>query len=132
MHDSISTDGPQRPRVRRGLGVVVGMALMAGPFALAPAAQAQAPVSPDLITQIVKLLQQIVAGLGHTLQTPLGEQAPNALPRPCEPRGSLAELLTCIIAPLQQGIDPGQQAKAKAKVKASTKNGKVASVRWVK
>ncbi len=130
MHESIPTDGPQRPRVRRGLGVVVGVALMAGPFALAPAAQAQSSVSPDLLSQIVQLLQQIVAGLGHTLQTPLGEQAPNTTPRPCEPRGSLAELLSCIIAPLQQGIDPGQQAKAK--VKASTKNGKVSSVRWVK
>ena len=99
------------------------------PLAFAPAAQAQT-TSPDLISQIVALVQQIIAGLGYTLTTPLGQQAPNSVPRPCEPTG-LSELLSCVISPLQAPLDPGAKA-SKAKLKASLKSGKVASLRWVK
>jgi hypothetical protein len=129
MTHSISTDRPRRRRSRRALGVLAGVALMAGPLALAPAAQAQSSAGPDLISTIIQLVQQILGGLGHTLQTPLGEQAPNSSPRPCEPTG-LAELLSCLVAPLQQNIDPGRQAKAK--IQATRKHGKISTVRWVK
>jgi hypothetical protein len=129
MTDSNSADRPRRRRSRRALGVLAGVALMAGPVALAPAAQAQSTAGPDLISTIIQLVQQILGGLGHTLQTPLGEQAPNSSPRPCEPTG-LAELLSCVVGPLQQNVDPGRQAKGK--IKATRKHGRIASVRWVK
>jgi hypothetical protein len=134
MNDSISTTtGLQRPRVRRALGVAVGVAL-ATPFAFAPAAQAQgvdSRVGPDLLSQIVTLVQNILGGLGYTLQNPLGQQAPNAEPRPCQPAG-IAELLSCVIAPLQAPLDPSAKAKVKAKARATLRSGKVTSLRWVK
>lgn len=128
MHDSISTDGPQRPRARRRLGVLVGLTLAATPLALAPAAQAQAPVGggPDTASTIVTLLQQVLGGLAHTLSTPLGEQAPNSSARGCKPTG-LSELLSCVVAPLQAPLDPGAKAKARIKAKRVGR-----SIRWVK
>lgn len=123
MHDSTSTTGPQRPRTRRGLGVLVGVTLMATPLAVAPAAQAQLQLraSPDLVQQIVALVGNILSGLGHTLQFPLGEKAPNTV-KSCQIDG-IGTLGTCLVAPLQDAVSPGQ--KAKAKVKASVKSGKV-------
>lgn len=136
MHDSTSTTGLSRPRVRRGLGVVVGAALLVTPMAAAPAASAQglSNVTPQslaaLIAQLPAFLSQIVTSLGNTLAHPLGERAPNS--ESCSTTDLISPLLTCsVTGPLQGIVEPGQ-AKAKAKVKATVRKGKVAKVRWVK
>lgn len=135
MHDSNSTDGPQRPRVRRGLGVIVGVALAATPLAMAPAASAEGGlgnVTPAgltaLISQLADFLAQIAGGLAsQTVPHPLGESAPNSGVT-CTPgyADGLSSTLTCVVSRLQS---PGQ---AKQRIKATRKNGKIASVRWVK
>lgn len=136
MHNSISTHGSTRPRVRRGLGVLVGAALLVTPLAAAPAASAQglSNVTPQslsaLIAQLPAFLSQILTSLGNTLAHPLGEKAPNSTT--CSSSELISALVTCsVTGPLQNVIEPGQ-AKAKAKVKASVRKGKVSSVRWVK
>jgi len=124
MHDSTSA-GPQRSRVQRGLGVLVGAALLVTPFAAAPAAQAQAgPTSPETFAD---LIQQIIEGLApQTLPHPLGEKAQNPT-QTCKPgyADGLGSTLTCLIAALDGPV------QAKARVKATTRRGKVRSVRWV-
>lgn len=124
MRDRTSTSACQRRRTRRGVGVLVGVALMATPLAMAPASQAQLQLraSPDLIEQIIALIGQIIEGLGHTLQTPLGEKAPNSVNNPCEP-ALVSPALNCVISQIPA---PGPKAKA------TLKKGKVKSVRWVK
>jgi hypothetical protein len=134
MHDSISTDGRTRPRVRRGLGVFVGVALLASPMVIAPAAPA-APLSnvtvqsiSALLSQLPAFLVQILSSLAHTLSVPLGEQAPNSgACTPAAASGGISATLTCsAVGPLQGALS----GPAKAKVKASVKNGRVTSVRW--
>lgn len=132
MHDSTSA-GLQRPRVRRGLGVLVGAALLVTPLAAAPAASAQGlnnvtrPGSvAAFVAGLLERLPIIVQGLpSPTLAHPLGEKAPNAVPTcGADYADGLGSTLTCIVAALEGG---GTQAKAKA----TTRRGKVRSVRWV-
>jgi hypothetical protein len=131
MHDSTSA-GPQRPRVRRGLGVLVGAALVVTPFAAAPAASAQglSNVTPSAlsatIAQLAAVLQNIAAGLaGQTLPHPIGEKAPNATVT-CTPgyADGISSTLTCVIAALDGG------SKSKATVKG-TATRKMRTTRWV-
>jgi hypothetical protein len=132
MHDSNSTAGPQRPRVRRGLGVLVGAALLVTPLAAAPAASAQglSNVTPQglaaVIAQLADFLAQIASGLASpTIPHPLGESAPNSVPT-CSANyaDGISSTLTCIISQL----GPSQ----KAKIKATKTHGKVTSMRWAK
>ncbi len=135
MHDSTSSTGPQRPRVRRALGVAAAVAALASPVAMAPAASAQglSNVTPAgltaVLSQLASYLSQIISGLApQTLPNPIGEKAPNSTPT-CGTgyADGLSSTLTCIISQL----DPGK-TESKAKVKASIRKGKVASVRWAK
>jgi hypothetical protein len=133
MHDSTSTTGLQRPRVRRGLGILVGAAICAAPLAAAPAAPAStySNLTPQSLSSFIALLpawlQDILSALPHTLATPLGEQAPRS--GPCQSTDLVTPTLTCnVIGPAQSsyGNPP------KAKIAAKLRNGKVASVRWIK
>lgn len=133
MHDSNSTAAPQRRRVRRGLGVLVGAALVVTPLAAAPAASAEgalgnvtAPGIVAVLTQLVDFLGQIINGLGsQTLAHPLGQSAPNSGPT-CGANyaDGISSTLTCILAQLS----PNQ----KAKIKATKTHGKITSMRWAK
>ena len=118
MFDSTSSSrGQQRPRVRRGLGVAVGVALLT-PLALAPAVARSNPLGgTDL------LLQGIVEGLPNTLSHPVGD-GPG--PGGCQDIDGIGTLATCVVDPL------GPNRATKAKVKASTRKGKVKSIRAVK
>ena len=128
MHDSISTDGPQRPRSRRRLGVLVGVTLMATPLALAPAASAQS-AGGGALGGLDTLLQGILEGLtgGNTLGHLLGSGSSQQ--DACYPADGLGSSLSCVVVPLANALDPGP--KAKAKVKATMRKGKVRSVRRV-
>jgi hypothetical protein len=135
MHDSTSTHGLQRPRVRRGLGIVVGAAMLVTPIVAVPTANAGtlSNVTPQsltaLIAQLPAFLVQILTALGNTLAHPLGEQAPNS--QGCSSGELVSATLTCnVVGPLQSAIG-GPGGKAKAKVTASMKRGKVSKVRWV-
>ena len=127
MHDSILTDGPQRPRVRRGLGVLVGVTLLATPLALAPAASAQ---SGGALGGLDNLLAGIIEGLtgGNTLGHLVG--AGSSEQKTCYKADGLGSTLSCVIVPLDNAITPGR--KAKAKVSATMRKGKVSSLRRVK
>jgi len=116
MHDSISTDGPQRPRGRRGLGVLVGVTLMAAPLALAPAASAQAGGPGGAAGAI---FTNVLAGVlgGNTLGNPLGggsSEQPDCYAN--EP--GIGPAANCAVVPLHNAIDGTPGAKAKAKIKA--------------
>jgi hypothetical protein len=127
MNDSISTDGPQRPRVRRGLAVVVGVTLMATPLALAPAASAQ---SGGALGGLDNLLAGILEGLagGNTLGNLLGGGSSEQ--KTCYKADGLGSTLSCVVVPLDNTLNPGR--KAKAKVQASMRKGKVRSLRAVR
>ncbi len=123
MHDSISTDGPQRPRVRRGLGILVGVALMASPLALAPAASAQ---SGDSLGGLDTLLQGVLEGLtggntlGHLVGSGSSEQTVCYVP------DGLGATLSCVVLPVGNAINSGPGAKKR--IKAKRIGG---SARWV-
>ena len=127
MNDSILTDGPQRPRLRRGLAVLVGVTLMATPLALAPAASAQ---SGGALGGLDNLLEGILEGLagGNTLGNLLG--AGSSEQKTCYKADGLGSTLSCVVVPLDNAINPGRTSKAK--VKASLRKGKVTSLRRVK
>ncbi len=127
MNDSILTDGPQRPRVRRGLAVLVGVTMMATPLALAPAASAQ---SGGALGGTDKLLQGILEGLtgGNTLGNLLGSGSSEQ--KTCYKADGLGSTLSCVVVPLKNTISPGRQAKAK--VRATLRKGKVSSLRRAK
>lgn len=126
MQDSTSTLGLQRPRVRRGLGVFVGMALLVTPAAIAPSASAStfSNVTPASITallsQLLPFLIQILESIENTLANPVGGAAPNS--GPCTtPNDGISSTITCsVTGPL------GPKS-----VKATVKAGRVSSVRWV-
>lgn len=127
MHESSLTDGPQRPRVRRGLGVLVGMTLLASPLALAPAASAQT-ASGDALGGVGQTLTQTVTSLPNTLGKPLGG-ADFAGNTSCDNPELLVPFVSCLIDIIDRALGgPAAQAttkaKAKAKVKASLKGGK--------
>jgi hypothetical protein len=136
MHDSTSSTGPQRPRVRRTLGAVALVAAIATPMAAASPASAAGGlgnVTPAgltaVISQLGSFLAQIISGLpSQTLPNPLGEKAPNS-GNTCTQgyADGLSSTLTCIISRLAPG-----NTQAKAKVNATVRKGKIASVRWVK
>jgi hypothetical protein len=119
MHDSISSTGSRRSRVRRGLGVLAGAALLVTPLALAPAAQA---VNRNPLGGTDLLLQGVIQGLPNTLSHPVGD---GAGPGGCQGIDGIGTLATCLVDPL------GPNRATKAKVKASIRNGKVKSVRRV-
>jgi hypothetical protein len=118
MHDSTSTTGPQRPRVRRGLGLAVGVALLT-PLAFAPAVQA----SGNALSGTDLLLQGIISGLPNTISHPVGD---GAGPGGCQGIDGIGTLATCLVDPL------GPNRAAKARGKASMRSGTTKSVRWVK
>jgi hypothetical protein len=113
---------------------LVGAALLVTPLAAAPAAPAAtlsnvtAQSLTALIAQLPAFIAQILSGLGQTLAHPLGEQAPNS--NPCAYGELVSATLTCnVVGPAQSTIDPGP---AKAKLHATLRHGKVASLRHVK
>lgn len=118
MHDSTSSTGPQRPRVRRGLGLAVGVALLM-PLALSPIVQARSNPAggADL------LLQGIIQGLPNTISHPVGD---GAGPGGCQGIDGIGTLATCLVDPL------GPNRATKASVKASMTKSKIKSVRWIK
>lgn len=125
MNDSISTDGPQRPRSRRKLGVLVGLTLMAAPLAMAPAASAQS--SGGSLGGLDTLLQGILEGLPNTAGHLVGSGS--SAQEQCYPPDGLGSTLSCVIVPVGNAINSGP--KAKARVKATMRKGKARSVRWV-
>ncbi len=118
MHDRTSTI--LRPRVRRGLGVAVGLALMVSPLALAPAASAQ---SGGALGGTDTLLQGLLEGLlgGNTVGNLLGGGSSEQ--STCYTPDGLGATLSCVVVPLDNALNPSR--KAKLKVAASRKNARV-------
>jgi hypothetical protein len=119
MHDS-STAGPQRPRVRKGLGMAVGVAMCLTPLAMAPAASAQAATGGPL-GGFDTLLAGIAAGVtgGNTLGNPLGG---GAVPQAnCYTPDGLGSTLSCVVVPVKNAIKPGPGSKASSKAKAKAR-----------
>ena len=116
MHD-VSTAGPQRPRVRKALGLAVGVAMLMTPLAIAPAASAQTAAG-DSLGGMDTLLQGILEGLPNTATHPFGDGAGAG---GCPVIDGIGTLGTCVVDPLGPS-HPGTTAKkASSKAKAKAK-----------
>ncbi|MEA2218046.1 MAG: hypothetical protein QOJ35_672 [Solirubrobacteraceae bacterium] len=107
-HHSTSLAASQRPRVRRGLGLVVGLAVAVTPLAIAPAAPAAT---------------HHTRAYSSACQTLLGGGPGSSAPKP----DGVGSLLSSVIQGLANLICGTNQAQAKAAVPE-----RIAAVRWIK
>jgi hypothetical protein len=111
-HNSTPIAGSQRPRVRRGLGLVVGLAITVTPWAIAPAAPAASAATHK------------TRAYSPACQTLLGGGPGSSVPKP-DGIGSLGSVVIQSVADLICGKNEVQVAKANLA-------HRIAAVRWVK
>ena len=92
-----STSVVDRPRVRRGLGLLVGAAICVTPLALAPTASAQTG-SGDALGGLGTTLANTIQALPTTLGDPLGGPADQSRRADaCTDLAGIGPFLTCLI-----------------------------------
>jgi hypothetical protein len=121
-----STDGHDRPRLRRTLVAVVAAGACAVPFAFAPAASAQTGNNP--LGGIEITLAQTITSLPNTLTNPLAGSSGDRPPGndACADPALVSPLLSCVIDSLADLLG-GQSATAtkatlKKKVRSARKS----------
>ena len=119
-----------RPRVRRGLGVLVGAAICVMPLAAAPAASAQT-ASGDTLGGLGTLLTNTVSAVPTTVGDPLGGDNGGPGGGGCTELAGIGPFLTCLIDRLDKALGGGQTAQARIKARAKTRVLRGAKVRWV-
>jgi len=132
MHESTSTTGCRRSRARRALCVCAGMAALATPMAMAPAASAQAlPLLPSLpalpaLPTLGDFTGNIGEGVtgGTTLADPVGSGSSKQ--DTCYRPDGIGSAGSCVVVPAKNAVDPGRRVKAR--VKARRVGG---ALRWV-
>jgi len=124
-----STSAVDRPRVRRGLGLLVGAAICVTPLALAPAASAQTG-SGDALGGLGTTLANTIQALPTTLGDPLGGPADESRrANACTQLDGIGPFLTCLIDRVDGGTKSTQariKARARTKVRRATTR-----IRWV-
>ena len=127
-----STSAVERPRVRCGLGLLVGATLAVTALALASPASAQTG-SGDALGGLGVTLGNTIQALPTTIGDPLGGPADQSRRADaCTDLDGVGPFLTCLIDRLDRGLGGGQTANARVKARARTKVLRATSkVRWV-
>ncbi len=114
-----SMHGHRRPRLRRSIGGVAAAAVLAVPFAVAPAASAQTGNNP--VGGIENTLANTITSLPNTLANPLGGSSGDRPPGDdaCVNPVLISPLLTCVLDSLDRLL--GSQSTKARTTKATSK-----------
>jgi hypothetical protein len=117
-----STDGRDRPRLRRGLAAVAAAAALATPLALAPAASAQTGNNP--LGGIDITLAQTITSLPNTLTHPLGGSSGDRPPGndACVDPELVSPLLSCVIDSVADLLGGQSATSTKATLKKKVRS----------
>ena len=117
-----STDGHDRPRLRRTLIAVVAAGACAMPLALAPAASAQTGGNP--VGGIEITLLHTITSLPNTLANPLAGSSGDRPPGgdACADPALISPLLTCVIDTLANVLGGQSATGTKATVKKQVRS----------